>query len=303
MLKIGVVGIGTIAQKAYLPVMATMQDEVEWHLSTRNQEVLHQIAAKYGFAHVHSTVENLLDSGIEAVFIHAATSVHYSLIKTFLEKNIHVYVDKPISENIEETKELLEFAEQKNLLLTCGFNRRFAPLVQQLKSVPNKNMILIQKDRVYGSKEVRYAIYDLFLHLADTALFLLDDSVQRVEARVISENEKLKRVWMVVETSQISCVVTMNYEAGVNREIMEVQSSGGIYRVTDLNETIILQDGTQRKVTFPDWEPTLIKRGFEPIVRQFVKALQTGINPVSPDTTLASHQLCEQVLTNVDCLS
>lgn len=298
MLKIGVLGIGMIAQKAYLPVMAMMQDEVEWHLSTRDQKVLLPVAAKYGITHVHSTVESLLDSGIQAVFIHAATSVHYSLIKMFLEEGIHVYVDKPISENIEETKELLELAEQKGLLLTCGFNRRFSPLVQQLKPIPNKEMIFIQKDRVQGKKESRYAIYDLFLHLVDMALFLLDNPVERIDSHIISEDGILKRAWMVLETVQTSCMVTMNYEAGANREIMEVQSSGGIHRVIDLNETLILQDGIQRKVTFPDWEPTLNKRGFAPLIHQFVKAIETGVNPVSLESTLASHQLCEKILTN-----
>ena len=296
LLKIGVVGIGNIAQKAYLPVMATMQNEVEWHLSSRNQEVLKEVAAKYNFTHLHSTIESLLESGIQAVFIHAATDAHYSLIKTFLEQSIHVYVDKPISENMEETKELMELAEEKNVMITCGFNRRFAPLVRQLKNIPNKNMILIQKDRVYGLKNVRFAIYDLFLHVVDTTLFLLDDSVTQMDARIISEDGKLKRVWMNIETAQTSCIITMNYQAGANREIMEVQSSSGIHRVTDLNETIILQDGTERRVTFPDWEDTLTKRGFAPLIHQFVDSIQTRINPVEPGTTVTSHQLCEQVL-------
>ncbi|UJF15615.1 Gfo/Idh/MocA family oxidoreductase [Jeotgalibaca sp. MA1X17-3] len=298
MLKIGVLGIGMISQKAYLPVMAMMQDEVEWHLSTRNKDVLHQVAAKYGMTHVHSTVESLLNSGIQAVFIHAATSVHYSLIKRFLEEGIHVYVDKPISEDIDETKELLELAEQRGVVLTCGFNRRFAPLVQQLKPIPNKEMIFIQKDRIQGKKESRYAIYDLFLHLVDVALFLLDHPVERMDSHIISEKGILKRAWMILETKQTSCVITMNYEAGANREIMEVQSNGGIHRVIDLNEIEILQEGTQRKITFPDWEPTLNKRGFAPLIHQFVESIHTGLNPVSPASALASHELCEKMLKN-----
>ena len=39
-MKIGVIGLGDIAQKAYLPVMVEMQDEVEWHLCSRNGETL-----------------------------------------------------------------------------------------------------------------------------------------------------------------------------------------------------------------------------------------------------------------------
>ncbi len=42
MLKIGIVGIGNICQKAYLPYMRQLK-EVEWHLFTRNQTVLKEV--------------------------------------------------------------------------------------------------------------------------------------------------------------------------------------------------------------------------------------------------------------------
>ncbi|EPC85414.1 dehydrogenase-like protein, partial [Lacticaseibacillus paracasei subsp. paracasei Lpp43] len=40
MLTIGVMGLGTIAQKAYLPVYTQMQNQVHWVLSTRNDDKL-----------------------------------------------------------------------------------------------------------------------------------------------------------------------------------------------------------------------------------------------------------------------
>lgn len=299
MLKIGVIGLGNIAQKAYLPVMAGMQDEVEWHLSSRNPEKLKQIGRKFGFQHMHDSVDDLIRSKIDATFVHAATHAHYSLIKELLEKDIPVYVDKPISENILETEELVALAERKGLLFTCGFNRRFAPLVQQLKEIPDKKLILVQKDRVDNVEEVPFALYDLFIHVADTALFLLDDPVQSVHSHIVSENGKLKRVWMVLETEMTTCLATMNYEAGANQEVMEVQGPGGIHRVRDLSEMTILQKGMQQQITFPDWEPTLTKRGFEPLIRQFIEAVRSkGRNPVSAASTLAVHRLCEEVLQN-----
>ncbi|UOF05484.1 NAD(P)-binding domain-containing protein [Lactiplantibacillus plantarum subsp. plantarum] len=60
MLKIGVIGLGNIAQKAYLPVMAAMQDQYEFHLTTRNPEKRAQLATMYGFQHTHATLEELM---------------------------------------------------------------------------------------------------------------------------------------------------------------------------------------------------------------------------------------------------
>ena len=48
MLTIGVIGLGTIAQKAYLPVYAQMQNQVHWLLNTRNEDKLEQLSAQYG---------------------------------------------------------------------------------------------------------------------------------------------------------------------------------------------------------------------------------------------------------------
>ena len=42
-MKIGIIGLGNISQKAYLPVMMAMDKEIEWHLFTRDQEKLAKI--------------------------------------------------------------------------------------------------------------------------------------------------------------------------------------------------------------------------------------------------------------------
>ncbi len=150
-MKIGIIGLGNISQKAYLPVMMAMDKEIEWHLFTRDQEKLAKIGKKYRITNLYSSVEDLLMSGIEAVFIHTATHIHEVLIRQCIEKGIHVYVDKPISENIDEVKALMDLAEEKNVLLVTGFNRRFAPMIQKVKEVPNKSMILVQKTKPNSS--------------------------------------------------------------------------------------------------------------------------------------------------------
>ena len=76
-MKVGVIGIGNIAQEAYLPVMAgialndietsekiaqnaylpiraEMRDTVEWHICSRNKETLEQVGKKYDFKDVNA---------------------------------------------------------------------------------------------------------------------------------------------------------------------------------------------------------------------------------------------------------
>lgn len=296
MLKIAVIGIGNIAQKAYLPVISHMRGEIEWHLVTRNQEVLNDVGHSYGFQHLHGSIEELEGIGLDAAFVHNATHVHYETIKFLLERGIHVYVDKPISENLAESKELLALAEKNQILLTVGFNRRFAPMIKKLKDIPDKKMILIQKDRVNNDEEVRFAIFDLFIHIVDTALYLLDEPVVASHSRITEENGKLKRIWLCLETERTTAIVSMNYEAGAKQEKIEVQSLGGIQRVTDLTELQILEKNRTIVERFGDWEGTLEKRGFTPLIESFVEGISTGINPVSLSSSAQTHELCERIV-------
>lgn len=296
-MKIGVVGLGGIAQKAYLPVMMSMSEEVEWHFYTRNQEKLAKIGKQYRVTNLHDSIESLIASGVEGVFIHTATHTHAALIEQFLENGVHVYVDKPISENLDEVESLLALAEEKELLLVTGFNRRFAPMIQELKKVPHKNMIFIQKNKPSGSSTVQFGIFDMFIHVIDTALYLLDDEVVEMSHTVTETDGQLENCVVQLETDQTMCIVSMNYKAGANLEVAEVQSPEGTYRVTNLTDYESDSYGEQESRLFGDWETTLEKRGFAPLIRRFVDAVKTGDNPVSLESSFMSHQICAEIVS------
>lgn len=86
MLTIGVMGLGTIAQKAYLPVYAQMQDQVQWLLSTRDEDKLQQLSKQYGLAAAGNSLEALDAKQLDAVMIHTPTETHYQYVKHFLER-------------------------------------------------------------------------------------------------------------------------------------------------------------------------------------------------------------------------
>lgn len=295
-MKVGVIGIGNIAQKAYLPIMAEMRDTVEWHLCSRNKEILELVGKKYGFDRLYTDMDEWMDSGIEAAFVHVATAAHATVIRSLLERGISVYVDKPISDDLAEVKKLIELADSKNLLLAAGFNRRFAPMIRRLKEIPDKNMLFIRKDRINLVEPVRHAVYDLFLHIADAALYLLDEEVISVQSKIIKKDGNLKRIWVELETKTASCFVSMNYEAGANQEVMEIQSPEGIVRVVDLTDMSTSDQGGNQLVDFGDWEGTLRKRGFEPLIRGFIEGIMKKENPVTTDSAYLSHSLCEKIL-------
>lgn len=295
-MKFGVIGLGNIAQKAYLPVYAQSRDQAVFVLSTRNSAVLKDVSEKYGFQETVSSVEELLETGISACFVHAATKAHGKLVKQLLEAGIHVFIDKPLSESLAEVQALQELAKEKKLILMIGFNRRFAPLVDELKSVKGKNMLLIQKNRVAAEEMTDYVIYDLFLHLADTVVYLLDDAIKQIHTKIIEEKGFLKRAVLQVETETTTAIATMNLLAGANTEIYQVMSAEGTYLLENLTELTIKKQTTQLK-SFGDWTTTLEKRGFQQMVSAFIEAVKTGTAAhLKQENTFISHELCAKMI-------
>ncbi|MFL2029016.1 Gfo/Idh/MocA family protein [Loigolactobacillus zhaoyuanensis] len=297
MLKIGVLGLGNIAQKAYLPVMAQLQDQVDWVLCTRNVAKLKHLQQQFGFQHTAADLDALLALKPAAIFIHTPTPTHAAYIEKCLRAGVHVYVDKPVSDNVAEVKRLYQLAAQQGLLLTAGFNRRFAPLNAKLQQRQPAETVIAQKDRVATLQPVPFVIFDLMPHVIDTALFLLGQTPTHYHYRVLAQQGNLQQASVVMETPTATAYALLNMQAGANSETGELQNPQGIAQVTDLATYTLQANGVTTQEQFPDWTPNLERRGFAPLIRHFIAAIQgEQANPVSPASSILTHQVCQNLL-------
>src|SRR4051812_39631343 len=110
-MKVGVIGLGEIALKAYLPVITTRN--VELHLCSRDEKKRSAIGNQFRISNLHKDVDALINTGISAAFVHTATSSHEEIVQHLLENNIHVYVDKPVTDSYVTTEKLVALAKSK----------------------------------------------------------------------------------------------------------------------------------------------------------------------------------------------
>ncbi len=172
-LRVGVVGLGGIAQKAWLPVLSQATD---WTLvgafSPTRAKAL-PVCEAYRMPYIDSL--QALAAQCDAVFVHSATSSHYQVVSELLNAGVHVCVDKPLAENLADAERLVTQAKQRHLTLMVGFNRRFAPLYRDLKNAMGAGASLrMDKHRAdsVGPHDLRFTLLDDYLHLVDTALWL-----------------------------------------------------------------------------------------------------------------------------------
>lgn len=299
-MKFGVIGLGGIAQKAYLPTYAKIRDRGEFVFATRNKDTQKQIQGMYGFPKMVGTIDELLEEGIDACFIHVATQAHYATAKACLERGVHVFMDKPVSERITEITELQQLAQKNHCVFMVGFNRRFAPMVGEIKELKDKRVIQLQKNCNSDQRYLhatRFAIYDLFIHIIDTAVYLLEDEIRLVESKIVEKADNIELAYLHLETPTTTALLSMDFNSGANTEIYQASSREKTVFLHDLMELEIFTESGKEVRYFGGWEGALYKRGFEQMVDQFISACHTGdTSQLRQKNVLLSHQLCEEML-------
>ena len=297
MKSVGIIGLGDIALKAYLPILAAR--DLNLHLCTRDKVKLHEVSRQYRISNTHSNIESLLDSGIEAAFVHTATPAHGDIVEALLEKNIHVFVDKPLTSDFESSKRLIRLAHRKQLILTVGFNRRFAPAYAELKQLPNPNMILMQKNRVHLPGPLRTFVFDDFIHVVDTLLFLFPYPIARTAISGKRSGDLLQHVVVQFFSDKGDMAMgIMNRDAGVTEERLEVFTNLEKKVVFNLTERYTQSQNLTKQTAFNDWETTLAKRGFVSMIDSFLAAVSNGT--FAESNALLTHQVCEEIVRKLE---
>jgi virulence factor len=301
--KIGIIGLGNIAQKAYLPVLAAKH--LELHLFTRNNERLLAVGNQYRISNLHSSLESILASGIQAAFVHSTTDSHEFIIEQLLMHDIHVYVDKPITYHFESAKRLIDLAEDRKINLMVGFNRRYAPAYAELKKLTNPNMIILQKNRHSLPGDIRTFIFDDFIHVIDTMRFLFPCPIKEILVRGMHNQDLLVHVvvQLIAENGAIAIAI-MNRDSGTLEEKVEVFSSEEKKTVINLTDLKTNRNKIEISNGINDWESTLSKRGFEHVVNDFLLAVENDQAPkITMQDALKTHELCEKIVAELTAQS
>ena len=296
-MKVGCIGLGDIAQKAYLPVLGG-RPGVELHVQTRTPATLTRVADGLHLpgGQRHQDLDSLLAQDLDAAFVHAPTSVHPDIVARLLEAGVPTYVDKPLAYELADSERLVALAEQRNVSLAVGFNRRFAPGYAQCAEHP-RELILMQKNRIGLPEEPRTMILDDFIHVVDTLRFLVPGAVDDVTVRARVEDGLLHHVVLQLAGEGFTALGVMNRLSGSNEEILEVSGQDTKRQVVNLAE-VIDHKGQPTVRRRGDWVPVARQRGIEQAVLAFLDAVRAG-KVLSARDALATHELCERVVRAV----
>lgn len=294
-LRIGVVGLGGIAQKAWLPVLGAA---TEWTLAaawspTRDKAL--RICETWRIPYADSLAS--LAAQCDAVFVHTSTASHYAVVSELLNLGVHVCVDKPLAENLKDAERLVELAARKKLTLMVGFNRRFSPLYRELKQqMPQAASLRMDKHRAdsVGPHDLRFTLLDDYLHVVDTALWLAGGRVQ-IQSGTLQTTDDGAMLYAEHHFSADNLQVTtsMHRRAGSQREWVQAVTDGGLVDITDMREWREERGQGIIARPIPGWQSVLEQRGFAGCARHFIECVQ---NQTVPETAGEQAILAQRVV-------
>ena len=135
-LSVGFIGAGNYASSMLLPHLARMGNVRLAHVATNRSLSAANARRRFGFAAASTTADAVLEDGsLDAIFIVTRHHTHADLVCRALQTGRSVFVEKPLALTSEQLQQIIETViSTGNDRLMVGFNRRFAPLLVQMRS-------------------------------------------------------------------------------------------------------------------------------------------------------------------------
>ena len=164
--RMGVIGVGRMGQN-HCRVYSNLKNTKFIGLCDMNPERGRDVARTYEVSYFRE-IDSLLEN-VDAVSVCTPTPQHYELVTRCLERNIHVMVEKPFTETLEQAQALKDAAEaKKNLVVQVGHIEIFNPTFSELRKVLEEmTPLVVNFNRLspfQGSNVDVDVVLDLMIH-------------------------------------------------------------------------------------------------------------------------------------------
>lgn len=178
-----------------------------------NEKNAEKVKAKYQTEHF-SDYKNVLGK-VDAISIATPTCTHFEIASFFLSHQIHVLLEKPITDSIEEAEDLIKIAKQQNVLLSIGHIERFNPVIQELKNILKKEspvFIEIHRESPFDPRIYDVdVVSDLMIHDIDALYYILKRKLNIVSStgiKVHSNKSDLVNVQLISDDNVLVNITT-----------------------------------------------------------------------------------------------
>jgi polar amino acid transport system substrate-binding protein len=310
-ISVGMIGAGSFGQNFLLPALKGKANMIG--VATARPNNARNVADKFGFNYCTGNADELIqDKNINTIFIATRHDSHAEYVIKALKADKNVFTEKPLCLYPAELELIKDAYSASNRQLFVGFNRRFAPLTQELlkhinREVPSAilfriNAGIVPKEHwIHDPKTGGGRIIGEACHFIDYCAFLCGSKITEVAAYALKDPSGLNDTVSISLKMENGSVATIAYYSNgnkdVSKEYVEVFNGGVIARIDDFKELIVNgPKGTRKFKSVQD-------KGHKAEVEAFANALRNGKPaPISFDelynATLSTFKVLESIAIN-----
>ena len=295
--RLGVIGAGNYASSMLLPQLAK-DDRVDLVEVATNTGLSGATAVrKFGFARASTDAAAVLAADdIDAVLIATRHASHADLAARALRSGKAVFVEKPLAIDTDSLDQLVQtIHDTGNNRLMVGFNRRFSPLLQDMRAAfaPAGPQTLqyrviagpLEKSSWYLQAEIEGSRFvGEGGHFIDLLSWWLGVEPVRVSASAAGKDvDNLLATLDFADGSVASLSYLTGGDPRVPKEALEVSASTGFARFDNFSSFEVWQAGQRRA------GKARLDKGQQPMLDAFIAAVASGgAMPIALDALLAT---------------
>ncbi len=247
-LKVGVVGVGYLGQ-FHAEKYARMENVELVGIADVDIARAGEIADKVGTT-AFAGHRELLDK-VDAASIVVPTSAHFAVSKAFLEHDVDLLIEKPMTTTLAEADELLQMAEQRGLIIQVGHLERFNPAVVALRDIIKRpRFIESHRLSMYKGRCTDVSVVlDLMIHDIDIISNFVNSDIRNIHAAgipVISNSVDIANARLEFENGCVANVTASRISMKDERKIRLFQKEAYISVDFANHEiTVINQNGDE----------------------------------------------------------
>lgn len=197
-LKVGIMGTGRIAS-ILAETMVQMPEVCLYGAASRSLEKAEDFAARFSIKKAYGSYEELAaDSEVQLIYIATPHSEHSRNARLCLEHGKHVLCEKSFAANYSQAKEMIDLAQEKNLMITEAMWVRYMPMADTLKEVlasgiigepmtltANLAYLVSDKHRIVAPELAGGALLDVGVYTLNFASLVFGDEITDIASSVI----------------------------------------------------------------------------------------------------------------------
>ena len=185
LVKIGVFGAGHLG-KIHLKLLneSKMFNLIGFYDVNTEQSI--KIEKEFGYKYFNDS--NLLIESVDAVAIITPTKFHYEIAIKCIEKNKHIFIEKPIAYSVQQAEKIVKFSKEKKIIGQVGHVERFNPAFNSIKNIIG-NPMFIESHRLseFNPRGTDVSVVlDLMIHDIDIVLSLISSKVKNITSSGVS---------------------------------------------------------------------------------------------------------------------